>query len=362
MIHGGVAFDSPWLNDQHLAHGLARAGAEVLYVDPPESLARARRPTLRTAAAGVRVLRPVALPKLGAPWSQRLSAPLVRAQLRRALRGETARAAVAFSPPGRCRRGAAGERRFVAFTSDWLPAGAGLLGVGADVLERECAALWAVADVVCVTSAALQDELAGRGVAAHVLAHGFDDAVAGRYDAPAPADYDGLPRPLLAVAGRLNARLDLDLLGALADHRPDATLVLIGPIAARDRTPALEALLGRPKVVHVLSRSREELPPYLAHADALLIPYVADTWNRYSSPMKVWDYLYAGPPIVAHGLPGVAREQPDIPDAAGPEQFVALVDAALAADDPAGRARRRAAALAGTWTVRVAQLRELVAA
>ena len=109
------------------------------------------------------------------------------------------------------------------------------------------------------------------------------------------------------MAGRLNRRIDVDVLTALASHLSGASLFLIGPLAAGDRSSSLERLLGRANVHHISTRSRDELPAYLRHADVLLVPYVADEWSHYSSPMKIWEYLYAGKPIVGHGCPPLAE-------------------------------------------------------
>ncbi len=381
VFHGGVPWDTPWLNDQQLAHALA-AEAPVLYVEPPRSplselrrgrrsgsRARLVRPGLRRAEGGVHVLTVVGLPPIGSEPMQRASAPLLRAQVRWAvqrLRLGRVAAAVAMGPGARRLKGAAGEQRFVAFVSDWLEAGSDLLGLDASAVARASAELWRAADVLCVTSAPLQEVLQSRGFEPQLLPHGFDATVAPAFDAAAAPDAFGAAGdPVMVVAGRLNGRLDLGVLGTLADRFRRGTLFLVGPIAGRDLGPELGRLLERDNVVHVAAQSREKLPAYLRHADVLLVPYRADEWSRYSSPMKVWDYLYAGPPIVGQGCPPLAEiGEPLAYHGEGGEQFCeavvrALADADADADDVA--ARRRALARSNTWSDRAAQLRRLVA-
>ena len=71
--------------------------------------------------------------------------------------------------------------------------------------------------------------------------------------------------------------------------------------------------------------------------------------------MKVYEYLAAGLPVVATELPSIAgvEEVATAPDAAG---IAALLDGALADDDPARRARRSRAAEAHSWDARLRQI------
>jgi len=381
VFYGGVPWDSPWLNDQQLAHALA-AEDRVLVIEPPRSplsglradgRARGRgkaewivRPRLRRGEGGVDVLTTVALPKVGSVRSQRLSAPLVRAQVRWAMRRlgiESAWAAVGMGPQARRYKGAAKERVFVGFVSDWLEAGSDLLHQDRAALAAASRGLWQAADLLCVTSRPLQERLESRGFASRLIPHGFDDSVARMYDESAPPrEYAAAGSPIMVVAGRLNKRLDVELLSALAARFPRGTLVLVGPLAARDSTRALRRLLERRNVLHLPTKSRAALPAYLRHADVLLIPYVADEWSEYSSPMKVWDYLYAGAPIVGQGCPPLAElGEPIAFPGATPEEVGAAIERALAvADAPALAARRRQLARENTWRTRAAQLRRAV--
>jgi teichuronic acid biosynthesis glycosyltransferase TuaH len=373
---GGVPWDSPWLNDQHLAHALA-AEDRVLYVEPPRSPLTGlrgggergpRRPRLARREGGVHVLTTVALPKVGDPRSQRLSAPLLRAQVRWAARraglGPVA-ATVGMGPSAVWLRGAAGERLFAAFVSDWLEAGGGLLGADRATLASASRRLWRTADLLLATSEPIRAALAAEGFPAVLLPHGFDAAVAPIFDsAGRPPEYEGAGRPVMVVAGRLNGRVDAGLLDAVAAARPEGTLFLIGPLRPRDATPELRALLARENVVHLPTKAREALPPYLRHADLLLVPYVADEWSRYSSPMKVWDYLYAGAPLAGQGCPPLAELGEPVAFAGeGRGAVLEAVERALSPEAGNGvAAARRAIARANTWQDRAARLRTAVAA
>ena len=95
----------------------------------------------------------------------------------------------------------------------------------------------------------------------------------------------------------------------------------------------------------------------LRGADAGLIPYARNELTDGIFPMKVYEYLAAGLPVVATELPSIAgvAEVATASDAAG---IAALLDDALAHDDPARRAERSRAAAAHSWDAR---LREIAA-
>jgi glycosyltransferase involved in cell wall biosynthesis len=111
--------------------------------------------------------------------------------------------------------------------------------------------------------------------------------------------------------------------------------------------------------VHLLgTRGYEQLPGVLREADAGLIPYARNELTNSIFPMKVYEYLAAGLPVVATQLPALSEveEVRTAPDAA---QFIALLEEELARDDPERRLARSRAAQEHSWNAR---LREISAA
>ncbi len=59
--------------------------------------------------------------------------------------------------------------------------------------------------------------------------------------------------------------------------------------------------------MHLLgTRAYDELPAVLRGADAALIPYALNELTASIFPMKVYEYLAAGLPVVATPLPALA--------------------------------------------------------
>jgi glycosyltransferase involved in cell wall biosynthesis len=195
------------------------------------------------------------------------------------------------------------------------------------------------------------------------LRHGFHADLADDYRrAPLPTEYHGLPRPLLGYTGRIDDRLDFDILDALAERFSGGSLLLVGPVSPRISRDRIERL--NLTNVHLLGvRPREALPAYLVHLDCCLMPYQKGEWANYGSPLKLWDYLYAGPPSVGSGYAALRDFPPPLVHfAEGPLEFCAAVHRALTEDGPRQAARRHEFARSNTWDHRAAQLHDVVMA
>jgi glycosyltransferase involved in cell wall biosynthesis len=115
------------------------------------------------------------------------------------------------------------------------------------------------------------------------------------------------PAPRLVYVGSLESRLDVDQIRSLAAAFPGGSINLVGSLIE----PAHFAPLQEIANVHFQPRvSREEVPGVIAGADLGLIPHVRTRFTEaISRPLKLYEYLAAGKPVVAtvtspgiHGL------------------------------------------------------------
>ena len=91
-----------------------------------------------------------------------------------------------------------------------------------------------------------------------------------------------------------------------------------------------------------------------------LVPYKANELTRNIFPLKLFEYLAAGLPVVAGGLPELGRFAGVIGLPASAEDYPEEVRRALAEDGPQRRAARVALAAENTWDHRVEQISALV--
>lgn len=371
---------TPWDGQRQLLHSLAEGLAarhRVLYVDPPLSplspfrygLGPRTLPRLRsvlrrrTRTCGrLEVFSPLVAPPVEHPRMRALSRPLLRAQVARAVaRAGLERPVVlaARGLPELC--GAARESLRVGLFLDHPSAGASLMGRDAAELESQASALHDASELLCTSSHSLVPLFAERGWHSEVVPAGFPADLAQAFDdAEEPAEYAPLAHPVLGYTGSIDDRLDYELIVALADRFDHGSLVFVGPLSPRLSEQARAALRARANI-HVLgSRPRAALPAYIRYLDVALLPYADSLFTRYQSPMKFWEYLYAGPPIVGSGSPELRRFPPPFVNyAQSAEQAVAMVERALS--EPAqGREERRRLALANTWEQRAAELDAIV--
>nr|WP_242021753.1 glycosyltransferase [Trichocoleus sp. FACHB-90] len=122
--------------------------------------------------------------------------------------------------------------------------------------------------------------------------------------------------------------MDIDLLGGIAEARPDWHLVIIGPVVKIDP----EVLPRHPNIHYLGGKSYQELPAYIAGWDVALLPFAHNESTRFISPTKTPEYLAAGKPVVSTSIRDVVRPYGDmglvqiadtVPD------FVAAVETAL---------------------------------
>jgi glycosyltransferase involved in cell wall biosynthesis len=174
---------------------------------------------------------------------------------------------------------------------------------------------------------------------------------------PTPADLAAIPEPRLMVVGALDYRIDLEALESLAVSEPSWQIVLVGPV----KTPELTTRLRKHANIHLLGeRPHAEIPGYLRGTAVALIPYRATALTEHIFPLKLFEYLAAGVPVVVGGLPELRRLSGSIGAAEKPEDYPGLVRQALAEDGPDKRAERAALAAGNSWDARIEEISRLV--
>lgn len=371
VYFAGVSWDDIQGTDKHMALRLS-TDATVLWVDPPRSiitplrgprspgdLASARR---RSVAPGIERLTILAPPFPG----RTLVAPLTAAVVRRAVRRCVDRlgwpredvAVVVSSPEPRL--DVLPDARYIYYATDDFVAGAGLMGMSADQLRRAERRQVAGADALVAISPEILDRWGADDRPRLVLPNGCDPgAFEGTDGAPLPRDVT-LPGPVVGVVGQMSARLDIELLEAIAES--EISLLLVGPMQPGFEPDRVARLLARKNVQWVGVKPFAELPSYLRVIDVGLTPYADSDFNRASFPLKTLEYLAAGRGAVSTPLPAVGRlATPWISVARDPQSFVDATRALLAQPrTPALHSARVAYATEHSWESRAGDLMRLI--
>lgn len=221
-------------------------------------------------------------------------------------------------------------------------------GAPPELVERE-RRLFACADLVFTGGQSLCEARRLQ----HPAVHAFPSSVDARHFTRArgaleePPDQRDLYHPRVGFFGVIDERLDLDLLGRLADDRPDYRFVMIGPVVMID--PA--TLPRRPNLHYLGGKGYDELPAYLAGWDAAMMPFALNAATRFTSPTKTLEYLAAGRPVVSTAIHDVVYPYGEIGlvRIADAGSFAAAVDGALATDPHAHHAACNAVLARTSW-------------
>jgi GT2 family glycosyltransferase/glycosyltransferase involved in cell wall biosynthesis len=103
-----------------------------------------------------------------------------------------------------------------------------------------------------------------------------------------------------------------DFLEEAARKNPSINFVLIGDRPQRENLPKNIYLLGSKRI--------EDLPAYLAYSDFCLLPFSPGKISDAVSPIKVFEYLFAGKPVVSTDLPEI-NGYPGLMIEKNPEDF-----------------------------------------
>ncbi len=175
---------------------------------------------------------------------------------------------------------------------------------------------------------------------------------------PFPDELFNIQAPIIGFLGTLQPCIDLELLTFLADQRPQWSFVCIGPVQAGVDVTALKAR----KNIHILGlKPHKELPRYMARFDVCLNLFRPNSLSKDVSPLKFYEYLATGKPIVSTEQPDQVKQYADvITVATSPREFLAGVDAALKETNNWVVGKRIAYARAASWDNRVEEMTRIL--
>ena len=380
-----IVYVAPWSwealynRSQPLALALARAGHRVLYVQPreeaypAEDASRSRR-WLRSPRSRV-TLSPGPHPLLS----------LVE------VRSEKRRAAVPlssdFSPPARAALETRLKREFRGQKATLISSRPQLYSffdyplwsrIALDMEDPWLELSWGQnpyavirirqaidrADACFANGVAIADFFRERlGAKVHSLPNGVESATLETLLAPLPrpAALDkGANRFRVCFLGKINDRIHFSLLAQVLPQAKDTDFYFVGQAVILEKDKAAwQSLLAAPNCFHVGLVPFEQVPAFLTHSDALLLPYT-EAGGAKMFPAKLLEYVAARKPIIATHVPAElallseAFHTYDSPQSLG-NLLEALASAGMALDPQLAR-ECLAFAQAATWDHRASEL------
>lgn len=361
------SWNSVWTRQNHFATRLARLGAEVLYIENPSSwcsvLRKKRFRDLPIGGRGLRVVEPglhVMRPWLTLPGMRysdlvaKLNGRLVSRQIKNWLCSRQWGEYVAW-----CRVPHSGcvlqhlhpSATIYDITDDYelfekRPA------CRARIRQRE-KGLIASADVVLLASQDLQRRKAFAGVQNFWIPNGAEYELFAAAGKPGAVHslVSAMPKPVIGYVGLTTEWMDFELLAKLGSRWP-GHILMVGPIAPQWEKRAKSI----PGLVWAGFVPQTQLPMYLRGFDVCVMPHLANELVRMSNPLKIWEYLATGKPIVSVDLPALNGVRDFVDAARDHEHFIALVENRLKTGAPQPTAAAQAAAASYSWDAIFRQL------
>jgi glycosyltransferase involved in cell wall biosynthesis len=170
-----------------------------------------------------------------------------------------------------------------------------------------------------------------------------------------PAEFNVIAKPVVGYSGVVRHIIDLDLLDYLAAHRPGWSLVIVGPLTESDKRyyQQFEVLKKRKNVYHLGQQPSELVPQYISQFDVCLLPYTTDEISTYyAAPLKFYEYLAAGKPVVSSIGP-YDQDEAIVRNAKTKDEFLVTIEKAFSSNSPEEVKKRKEVARHNSWEERV---------
>lgn len=173
---------------------------------------------------------------------------------------------------------------------------------------------------------------------------------------PIPKDMLNFGHPIIGFVGAFWEWVDEEMVNFIAESRPEWRLVIIGP-----RQPGMgESLQAMPNVFFLGVKEYAELPQYVSQFDVCLIPFKLNSVTFSANPIKMWEYMASGKPIVSTPIPEVKAQGNLVYIGNGKIEFLQKIEEALQETGQRKSLQRMLKAEANDWNARVKELQQLI--
>lgn len=353
ILFATADWDEPyWTNKQHCAQSLAALGTRVLYVEsvglrsPKAGSAKDWGRVwnrlynglgslilgARERAPGIYVLSPLLIPAgHRRPWTRTLNRLLLKAAIVRATWEHSFRKPLIWT-----------YHPFMLDVIDGMDCGPLLYHCvddlaavpevdGASFRPAEIALLRR-ANVVFATAPALAEHCSQFNSNTHYMSNVVDAEHFGRaFDpGPIPADLAAIPEPRLIYHGVLSDfKIDFKLLLDCARIKSEWSWVLIGEEREGQNSQLVVELKTLKNVYFLGYKSYQKLPEYFRGVQVGLIPSLINNYTRGMFPMKYYEYLAAGLPVVMTKLDFLKSSNEYVEIASGSNEFLIAIEKQL---------------------------------
>nr|MCH9654413.1 glycosyltransferase [Planctomycetota bacterium] len=228
----------------------------------------------------------------------------------------------------------------------------GFNNTASEILQVE-AELLKNADLVITTSAALSDKV--EETRKNTLIRNAADS--NWFSQPPENVAYQSDKPVIGYFGAISEWFDIELVIKAAQAYPEYDFVLIGSTYLCDTAKAKTV----PNIHFIGEVPYADLKGYLYAFDVCLIPFKLTDLIYYTNPVKLYEYLAAGKPVVATAMPELLLVKEHVFVAQDTASFISKIQQALESkDDVSGIKSRQEFALKNQWSNRVEKLEKTI--
>lgn len=313
----------------------------------------------RETTEGITVVSPVVIPFYGSRAARALNQKLLVAQLRLLMkRKEMSRPVLWIAIPTAAEIiGKLDESAVVYQVSDKYDANSEDHATDSATIRQLHEQAIRKADLVFYSGRKLLAEAASGLEKSHLLEQAVDFEHWSRVKNLKPAaEIERIPRPRLGYFGAVEPWLmDQELIKRASRERPTWQWIFIGNLARGTDLTQLPNVHFLPRVAY------ENLPAYAAGFDVCVLPWATEhAFTSYGSAIKVREYLATGKPVVISPLPEYEPMRGVLRIARSQDEFIRMIEDALAETDPENATRRQASVQNGTWDARAEWVSDLI--
>lgn len=166
-----------------------------------------------------------------------------------------------------------------------------------------------------------------------------------------PDEIRRIPKPRVGYVGVIDSRLDVELLTHVAKQLEDISFVFVGWVGKA--TVDIASLTELPNVYLLGQKPYELMPNYINTFDVCIMPHKVNAYTDGMSPLKLYEYLACGKPVVTTPVAGIEQFSNVINIVDNEADFAQSIRISLEEDNSARRLTRRASVLEHTWSYRV---------
>ena len=236
----------------------------------------------------------------------------------------------------------------------------GFKGIDSEKFIQNDKKMAQLADIVICSSRKLQLQKKEFNKSTYYIPHGVNYELFSRtvYDTTLaiPQDIANLPTPIIGFFGHISYDwIDSGLLKYVASAKPEWTILLIGKYSMSP-----DEFADFKNIQIIGERDYDDLPAYCKAITVAIIPFVKSMLTDNCNPLKLYEYLSAGLPVVSTDIPEVRTFWNLVHIAGSHEEFLVACELALHEGGSDNQIKRSDSMACSSWDDKINEIYKIV--